>query len=223
MSAAINHRTALVLTLIAALSAGCAEPGAKQITTMPRTSTSAEAGAAHRAVVMFRAVVDVDGKLVQEPFSPFHSMLFLTSVGPKDAILTPGHGLLPGRFDSTADSNAGWAFLALPPGTYQFAFEGLGVRFVMTGARQVIIGGAPIGLSSAAVFVVPHDVRAIYIGTFSLRCHKGEGFRGAPSAECTSLELRDESELAREIAQTTLSQFWPLQELSVSMTTQFTR
>jgi hypothetical protein len=141
----------------------------------------------------------------------------LISVGPKDAVLTPGHGLLPGRFDSTADSNAGSAFLALPPGTYQSAFEGVGVRFVMTGARLIVMGGAPIGLATPAAFVVPHDVRLIYIGTFGLRCHKAGGFRGAPSAECTSLEVLDESELAREIAQTTLGQFWLLQKMSASV------
>jgi hypothetical protein len=43
MSATMNRRTALVLIPIAALSAGCAEPGAKQMTAMTRTSTSAEA------------------------------------------------------------------------------------------------------------------------------------------------------------------------------------
>jgi hypothetical protein len=57
MLAIIIHRTALVLTVIAALSAGCAERGAKQMATVPKTGTSA-----HRAVVMFRAAVDLDGR-----------------------------------------------------------------------------------------------------------------------------------------------------------------
>ena len=212
----INYRTALVLAVIAALSAGCAESGVKKMVTMPRACQTEGAGAACPVVVMFRAAVDLDGKAMQAPFSAFHSTLFLTAVGPTDAVLTPGHGILPGRLDSTA-RDAGWAFLALPPGPYQLAFEGVGVRFAMSGAQLIVMAGAPIGLSIPSVFVVPPDVRLIYIGTFSLTCHKAAGKRGALSAECTSLVVRDESELARRIAQTTLNDFGPMQEGSASV------
>ena len=216
MSAMINHRTALVLTMIAAPSAGCAESGVKKMVTMPKACPTEATGAACPAIVMFRAAVDLDGKVMQAPFSAFHSTLFLTAVGPKDTVLTPGHGILPGRLDSTA-LDAGWAFLALPPGPYQLALEGLGVRFTMSGAQLIVMAGAPIGLSIPSAFVVPPGVRLIYVGTFGLTCHKADGKRGALSAECTTLAVRDESELARQIAQTSLSEFGPMQEVAASV------
>ena len=212
----INHRVALVLAVLAALSAGCAGSEVKKMVTMPRTCQTEGVGAACPVVVMFRATVDLDGKAMQAPFSAFHSPLFLTAVGPKDTVLTPGHGILPGRLDSTA-GDAGWAFLALPPGAYQLAFQGLGVRFAMSGAQLTVMAGAPIGLSIPYVFVVPPDVRLIYIGTFSLTCHKPGRKQGALSAECTTLEVRDESELARQIAQTALSESGPMQKVSASV------
>ena len=129
----ISQRTALALALVAALSAGCADQGAKQMTTRPKPGTSEGGDAAERRVVLFRAVVDVGGEPMDEPWSlHFSGLRLFTVVGPKDARLTSRHSFLPGRPSSAASDN-GWGFFALPPGAYQLVFEGNAIRFAMAG------------------------------------------------------------------------------------------
>jgi hypothetical protein len=214
----ISQRTGLALALVAALSAGCADQGAKQMATRPKPGASEAGGAGERRVVLFRAVVDVAGEPLEEPWSPhFPSGLRLfTVVGPKDARLTSRRSFLPGRPTSAA-SDAGWAFLALPPGAYQLVFEGMAIRFAMAGAQFISSEAVPIGRSPPSVFVVPSDASLFYIGTFSFTCHEPTSSPDSLKVECTNLEVRDEAQLARQIAQTSLSQYGPMQEALASV------
>jgi len=211
-----NERTWLVFALVAALSAGCTDQGVKQMVTKPRPGTSEGAGAVQRRVVLFRAQLDVDGEPMDEPWTLHWSGLRLfTIVGPKDARLTSRRSFLPGR-PTAAASDEGWAFLALPPGAYQLAFEGMAIRFSMAGAQFTSTEAVPIGRSPASVFVVPSDASSIYIGTFSFMCHEPTSGSDALKLECTSLEIRDDAKLARQIAQTSLSKYGPMQEALAS-------
>lgn len=56
----------------------------------------------------------------------------------------------------------------------------------------------------------------IYIGTFSFACHEPTSRPDALKLECTTLEIRDEAQLARQIAQTSLSQHGSIQEALAS-------
>jgi len=169
-----------------------------------------------RSLVMLRVAMELDAEPVDAPFSAFRSMSLLTSVVPDGVTLTPGRGFVPGGFNLESH-RAGWAFLALPAGRYQLAFEGVSVRFDMAGADLTITAGAPIGLSTAATIVVPPDTRLIYIGTFALACHKLSGKRGGPEAACATLEIHDESELAQQIARRNLSQYGPALKVLASV------
>jgi len=174
--------------------------------TVPATRQPEESGSEQRALVMFRVTMDLDGEAVDAPFSAFHSMSLLTNVASAGAALTPGRGFVPGGLDLESH-RAGWAFVALPAGRYRLAFEGVSVRFDMTGGELRVRAGAPIGLSPPATIVVPSHVHLVYIGMFALTCHKVRGQRGVPNAACTTLEVRDESALARQIARSSLSQY----------------
>jgi hypothetical protein len=211
------NTTGLALALIAVLSAGCADQGpTKQMVSKPKPGTSEGGGAAERTVVLFRAEVDVGGDPMEEPWSlQFSGLRLFTIVAPKDALLTYRHSFLPGRPDS-ASSDAGWGFLALPPGAYQLAFEGTAIRFAMTGAQYFDSEAVPVGRSPASAFVVPPDASLLYIGTFSFTCHEPSSRPDALKIECTGLEIRDEAELARQIAQTALSKYGPMQEALAS-------
>jgi hypothetical protein len=182
----------------------------------PKPGVTEVGGAAERRVVLFRAVVDVDGEPMEEPWSLHFSGLGLfTVVGPKDTSLTRRRSFLPGRPDSSA-SDAGWGFLALPPGAYQLVFEGTAIRFAMAGAQFFSSEAVPIGRSPPSGFVVPPDASLIYIGTFSFSCRKPTSRPDALKLECTTLEIRDEAKLARQIAQTSLSQYGSVQEAPAS-------
>jgi hypothetical protein len=208
--------TGLALALIALLSAGCADQGTKQMVIKPKLGTSEAAGAAERRVVLFRAEVDVGGEPMEEPWSlHLDGLRLFTIVAPKDARLTSRHSFLPGRPDS-ASSDAGWGFLALPPGAYQLAFEGTAMRFVMDGAQDFSSEAVPVGRSPASTFVVPPDAASIYIGTFSFTCHEPSSRPDALKIECTALGIRNDAELARQIAQTALSKYGPMQEALAS-------
>ncbi len=124
-----HNTTGLALALIAVLSAGCADQGTKQMVIKPKLGTSEGAGAAERRVVLFRAEVDVGGEPLEEPWSlHLDGLRLFTIVAPKDARLISRHSFLPGRPDS-ASSDAGWGFLALPPGAYQLGVRGDGCAF----------------------------------------------------------------------------------------------
>ena len=202
----ISHAMAVVLTVTAA---GCAAPRVKDMVTMPDARQTGGTVSERRVLVTFKVAMELDGQVVEAPFSGFHSMSLLTSVGAAGTALTPGHGFVPGGFDLESH-RSGWAFLALSPGRYQLAFEGLGVRFDTAGAQFTVVAGAPIGLSSPYTIVVPSDVRLFYVGTFALTCHTLAGQRGAPDAACAMLDVRDESASADQIARTRLSRYGPM-------------
>jgi hypothetical protein len=201
-----------MLALVAVLSAGCADSGVKQMVTRPKPIASDGANSAERRVVLFRAVVDIEGSAMEEPWSLHFSGLGLFSVvGPKGANLTSAHSFLPGR-PNAASSDEGWAFVALPPGTYQLLFEGTAIQFALPGAQYFASEAVPIGRSPPSIFVVSPDAGLIYIGTFSFTCHEPSSRPDALKAECTRLEIRDEAQLARQIVQTSFSNYGPLQE-----------
>jgi hypothetical protein len=209
-------RSGSILALVAVLSAGCADPGVKQMVAKPKPFAAEGANSAERRVVLFRAVMDIDGASMEEPWSLHFSGLGLfTVVGPKGASLTSTHSFLPGRPNAVA-SDEGWAFLALPPGTYQLLFEGTAIQFALAGAQYFSSEAVPIGRSPPSVFVVPPDAGLIYIGTFSFKCHEPTSRPDALKAECTSLEIRDEAQPARQIAQTSFGQYGPMQEALAS-------
>ena len=212
----MRQSTRLILVLLAALSSGCADQNVKQMVAKPKPDATAAGGAPERRVVLFRAVVDVEGAPMEEPWSfHFSGLGLFTVVGPKDASLTARHSFLPGRPDVAA-SDAGWAFVALPPGAYQLAFEGTAIRFAMAGAQYFGSEAVPIGRSPPSSFVVPSDAGLIYIGTFNFACHEPTSRPDALKLECTTLEIRDEAQEARKIAQTSLSQYGPIQEALAS-------
>jgi hypothetical protein len=177
--------------------------------TIPEARQTEVTGPDRRALVIFRVAMEVDGQPVDAPFSAFNSMSLLASIGASGSALTAGRGFLPGGLD-LASHRSGWAFLALPPGRYQLAFEGLGARFDTAGAQFKVVAGAPIGLSPSYTIVVPSDARLVYVGTFALTCHALGGKRGAPDAACAMLDVRDESGLAMQVVQTGLSHYGPM-------------
>ena len=209
-------RSGSILALIIVLWAGCADPGVKQMVAKPKPFAAEEASSAERRVVLFRAVVDVDGAPMEEPWSLHFSGLRLFSVvGPQGKSLTSAHSFLPGR-PSAVSSDEGWAFLALPPGTYQLVFEGTAIRFALPGAQYFSSEAVPIGRSPPSVFVVPPDAGLIYIGTFSFTCHEPTSRPDALKIECTTLQIRDEGQPARQIAQASLSNYGPMQDALAS-------
>src|SRR5262245_36041004 len=69
-----THAIAAVLTVTTALSAGCAERGVKEMVTIPESRQTEGAASERRALVMFRVAMELDGQVVDAPFSAFHSM-----------------------------------------------------------------------------------------------------------------------------------------------------
>jgi len=212
----IRRSAGLILVLLAAVSSGCADQNVKQMVAKPKPDATAAGGAPERKVVLFRAVVDVEGTPMEEPWSfHFSGLGLFTVVGPKGASLTARPSFLPGRPDVAA-SDSGWAFVALPPGAYQLAFEGTAIRFAMAGAQYFGSEAVPIGRSPPSGFVVPSDAGLIYIGTFNFACHQPTSQPDALKLECTALEIRDQAPEARKIAQTSLSEYVPIQEALAS-------
>jgi hypothetical protein len=210
-----SGRTWLALALVAVLSGGCADQGVKQMTTKPKAGASEAGAAPERRVALFRVIIEVDGEPMDEPWTLHWSGLRLfTIVAPKDAQLASRHSFLPGR-PSAAAGDEGWGFVAVPPGAYQLVFEGMAIRFAMTGARFIGSEAVPIGRSPPSTFAVPSDANLIYIGTFTFACHQPNG-PDAVKLECASLEIRNEAQRARQIAQTSLDKYGPLQEALAS-------
>jgi hypothetical protein len=205
-------RTGLVLALAALLSAGCAEQNIKQMVARPKPDTGEGGVAAERRVVLFRVAVDVDGQLMEEPWSlHFSGLRMFTIVGPKDVRVRSRRSFLPGR-PSSASSDEGWAFVALVPGSYQLAFEGMAIRFAIPGSEYFSSEALPVGRSPPSAFVVPTDASLIYIGSFSFTCREPTSRPDALKLECTTLEVRNEAQLARQVAQNFLSNYGPMQE-----------
>jgi len=210
-----NNTTWVMFALVAILSAGCADQDIKQMTTRPRPGTGEGAGAPERKVVLFRVELNVDGEPMDEPWTLHWSGLRLfTIVAPNDARLSMRHSFLPGRPNAAA-SDEGWGFVAVPPGVYQLAFEGMSIRFAMAGSQFVTTEAVPIGRSPAALFAVPADASSTYIGTFTFACHRPNG-SDALKLECTTLEIRDDSKLADQVAQTSLARYGPMQHALAS-------
>ncbi len=209
-------RSGSILALIIVLSASCADPGVKQMVAKPKPFAAEGANSAERRVVLFKAVVDIEGASMDEPWSLHFSGLGLfIVVGPQDANLTSAHSFLPGR-PNAVSSDEGWGFLALPPGTYQLVFEGTAIQFSLPGARYFSSEAVPVGRSPPSVFVVPPDAGLIYIGTFNFTCHEPTSRPDALKAECTALQIRDDAQAARQIAQTAFSNYGPVRDALAS-------
>jgi len=211
-----NARTIVLLILIAILAVACAR-STRDMTTLPEDSTAPGAKQPSRAVVLFRVVVDSDGQplpaaLATDPRWKWH---FLVNAGPTQQLLDSGRAFAAGQLDST-HKDAGWGFVTLPPGSYELAFAAFRTRFTMPGAQRAALG---FGQSNAARLVVPADVTSLYVGTFAFTCHKADRWWGYVEHECTRLEIRDESALAREVASASLSRFGPLQQVLASSST----
>src|SRR5262249_37309520 len=134
-----------------------------------------------------------------------------TVVGPAGAKLTSLHSFLPGRPDASSSDN-GWGFVALPPGTYQLAFEGNAMRFRMPGAQYYALEALPVARTPSFAFTVPADGNLVYIGTFTFSCQEPMSAPESLKLECKNLEVRDEAKAAQQIAQTALVKYGAMQE-----------
>ena len=206
----LRLRTRSALVFVAVLAMGCADQSIKQMTTRPKP---AEGGAAdERRVVLFRVVVDVGDEAMEDPWAVHWSGLRLfTVVGPEGAKLTSLHSFLPGRPDAASSDN-GWGFVALSPGAYQLVFEGNAMRFAMQGAQFYGLEALPVARSPPSTFTVPADGNLIYIGTFVFACQEPMSAPESLKLECKTLEVRDESKAAQQIAQTALVKYGAMQE-----------
>lgn len=199
----------LALALVAALGAGCAQQRPAPMTSRPPAAPAN--GISERKVVLFRAVLNVDGTQMDEPWSLHLSgMRLFTVVGPADARLASQDSFLPGQLGATA-AGAGWAFVALPAGAYQLQFEGTAIRFAMAGSRYNSTDGVAVGRSPPSVFVLPADGSLFYIGTFSFACQHLTRGMDPERLECASLTINDETQLAQQIARGALDEYGPMQ------------
>ncbi len=196
----------LALALVAALAAGCAQQRTAPMTSRP--PVAAANGSGERKVVLFRAVLDVDGTQMDEPWSLHLSgMRLFTVVGPADASLASQDSFLPGQLGATA-AGAGWAFVALPAGAYQLQLEGTAIRFAMAGSQYNSTDGVAVGRSPASVFVLPADGSLFYIGTFSFGCQHLTRGMDPVRLECASLTINDETQLAQQVASGRAQRVW---------------
>jgi hypothetical protein len=208
MPSTLGLEPSLLLIAIATLAVACAG-STGQMTSLPKAGGAARGGGASGTVVLFRVAVDDDGKPVQAMLStlPRWKWHYLVNVGPPPQPLDTGRTFGAGQLDSTS-RDAGWGFLTLPPGTYQLAFAAYRTRFAMPGAQRAALG---FGQSQASRLEVPSDANLLYIGTFGFTCHKVDRWWFYEEHECTKLEVRDEAELAHQVASTSLSRFGPMQ------------
>ena len=206
--APLGLRTGFALILIATLAVGCAH-GTKQLTSLPKEGDASRGSGAPGTVVLFRLTVDDEGKPGQATLStlPRWKQHYLVNVEPIGHRLDAGRAFDAGQLDPMS-REAGWGFLTLPPGTYQLAFAAHRTRFTMSGAQRAALG---FGQSGAAQLQVPATANLLYIGTFGFTCHKVDRWWGYVDRECTKLALRDEQELARRVASTSLGGFGPMQ------------
>ena len=193
--------------VLVALAVACADSTTRMIS-LPSEAGAQRKGDVRGAVVLFRVAVDDDGKPAQATLStvPRWRWHYLVNVGPAGHPLDPGKAFASGQLDSES-RDAGWGFVTLPPGAYQLAFAADRTRFALPGAQRAALG---FGQSGASQLEVPADTALLYIGTFGFSCHKADRWWGYVEHECTGLELRDEEELARQVASASLSRFGPM-------------
>jgi hypothetical protein len=204
------RRSAWALALGVALSAGCADQGADLLTKRPPPGAAEGTAAPQRKVVLFRVAVEADGVPLDAPWTVHWSGLRLfVVVGPANARLGSLTAVEPGPLDAASSDN-GWGFVTLPPGGYQLAFEGTAIRFNMPGSHFTPSDMAmPVGRSPPTVFAVPPDAQLFYIGTFRFSCERVIDRSESLRLECAHLEIRNEIEPAREVANRSLADYGP--------------
>jgi hypothetical protein len=200
-------RACLSLIVLVSVAIACAD-SSKRMTTLPSETAVHGKGEVRGAVVLFRVAVQSDGKPAQATLSsiPRFKWHLLVNVGPPGHPLDTGKAFASGQLDP-ALREAGWGFVTLPPGTYQLAFAAYRTRFTLPGAQLTTLG---FGQTGASQFDVPTDTTSLYIGTFDFSCHKVTRSLAYVDHECDTLEVRDEDELAHQIAATSLSRFEPM-------------
>ena len=203
----------LALFAIAVFVVACAS-STKRMTSLP-TEGNAHQGEGPGTVVLFRVITGNDGKPAGATLStvPKWKWHFLVNVGPPGRALDTGRTFATGQLDTTV-REAGWGFLTLPAGTYQLAFAAYRTRFAMPGARRAALG---FGESDAFQFEVPAATSLLYVGTFDFTCHNADRWWGYVEHECTKVEVRDERDLALEVASTSLSRFGWMQTALASV------
>jgi len=197
-----------LLVIAIALAVACAD-GTKKMTTLPKEGNAGSGNAAHTTVVLFKVVVEEDGKpvpgmLLPVPRWKWH---YRINVGGTNQPLDLNSAFAAGQIASTAGA-MGWGFVTLPSGTYQLAFAAFRTRFAMPGARRGALGH---GQSRASRVDVPGDADLLYIGTFAFDCRKADRWWGYVERECTQLQVSNEEELARDVASVFLTRFGVLQ------------
>ena len=193
--------------LIAIFAAACAD-STKRMASLPSEGTQHKEDV-RGTVVLFRLASDSSGGSVQATLStlPRWKWHYLVNVGATRQPLDAGRAFGAGQLDSIS-RDAGWGFVTLPPGIYQIAFAAHRTRFVMPGAQRAALG---FGQSGGAQLEVPADATIVYVGTFGFSCHNVDRWWGYVEHECTKLEVRDERELALQVASGSLSRFGPMQ------------
>ena len=196
-----------MLLLIAILAGACAD-SATRMTTLPTEGTQPN-GDVRGTVVLFRLLASGAGDSERATLAtlPRWKWHYLVQVGPTSQSLGSGRAFGAGQLDSVP-RDAGWGFLTLPPGTYRLAFAAYRTRFAMPGAQHAALG---FGQSGSAHLEVPADAAIVYIGTFDFTCHKIDHWWGYVEHECVNLEIRDERDLALQVASGSLSRFGPMQ------------
>jgi hypothetical protein len=200
-------RVRLAFVVLAAVAMACADSSTR-MASLPSEAGAQRKGDVRGAVVLFRVAVDDDGKPAQVTLStvPRWRWHYLVNVDPAGHPLDPGKAFASGQLDAES-RDAGWGFVTLPPGTYQLSFAAYRTRFALPGAQRAALG---FGQSGASRLEVPADAALLYIGTFGFTCHKVDRWWGYVEHECTTLEVRDEEELARQVASAPLRRFGPM-------------
>jgi hypothetical protein len=206
-------RTSLLLT-VTILAMACSNRTTR-MTSLPSEGTQRNANA-HGTVVLFRVTTDSAAGSVEATLStlPHWKWHYLVNVALTGKPLGSGQAFGAGQLDP-APRDAGWGFVTLPAGTYQLAFAAYRTRFAMAGSQRAALG---FGQSSSAQLEVPADAAIVYVGTFAFACHKADRGWGYVEHECTKLEVRDERELALQVASGSLSRFAPMQTTLASLT-----
>ena len=195
-----------MLMAAAILSGACAHT-TKQMTMLPPASNAAAANATG-TVVLFRVAADYQGQFVPAPLStrPVGKRYFMVNVADTQKPIDVGDAFPAGQLDST-HIEAGWGFVTLTPGTYRFALVARRTSFTMPGSTSTRLGS---GQSGPTRIEVPSDVKLVYIGTFGLTCNAVDRWAAYVEQTCAGLEIRDDKELANQVASAALSRFGPM-------------
>jgi hypothetical protein len=206
--------TSFALFAIAVLVVACAA-STKRMTSLPTEGGAQRQGEAPSTVVLFRVITGNGGEPAGATLStlPKWKWHYLVNVGLPGHALETGRAFGAGQLDTTV-REAGWGFLTLPAGTYQLAFAAYRTRFAMPGAQRAALG---FGESGASQFEVPAASSLLYVGTFDFTCHNADRWWGYFEHECTKLEVRDERDLALQVASASLSRFGPMQTALASI------